>query len=266
MQNSEDYASFMHEIKNPLNAIYSVAQLLELENGKVTQKDLNDYVNLLIRSINSIKEIERDFDEYRKTGKMLLARTTVNINLLIYQILEEFITDIQNHGIHVKTNIKVARAYTDANKLKQVLRNIISNAIKYRKIKPTILTRRASSGLIEQGKTSMSNSVVDVLSPKGNDILDDTSPQIYIECKTHSNDKGSYVKIIIQDNGIGMDERELERLGTPFYRSKRVDQPGTGLGISIVKKIATCLNWDINIKSQLGKGTIISIMLHHILG
>lgn len=218
----DTYSIFMHELKNPLNAIYGIAQILETENSIEEQKK---YIKLLIKSINSIMKLDKDFDIYRKTGKPTLNRSTINVSNIINQLIEEYKPLAKENNIEIKSNIKASRAYTDNSKLEQALRNIISNAIKY----------------------SDSNK-------KHKSIL--------IECRNI----GSGVKICISDNGIGMNKEELSMIGTPFYRSKKIEQPGTGLGLCIVKKLSKLLNWEFSIESNPQIGTTVVIILYHIMG
>lgn len=67
--------------------------------------------------------------------------------------------------------------------------------------------------------------------------------------------------ITIRDSGIGMSKIELEKLGTEFYRSKRIERDGTGLGWALIKKISSMMNWKILISSILHKGTVVTIEL-----
>ena len=84
---------------------------------------------------------------------------------------------------------------------------------------------------------------------------------IDVKCYT----KKSKSIIIIRDYGIGMTEEELEKIGTPFYRSKKIDRSGTGLGISIVKKISKLLNYNFTIKSANSKYTEVKLVIFHIV-
>lgn len=70
--------------------------------------------------------------------------------------------------------------------------------------------------------------------------------------------KEKYIKINIMDNGKGMSEEELNRLGTPFYSTKT---QGTGIGTTVCFNIVHHLNGKIKIKSKVNKGTTFSIYL-----
>jgi PAS domain S-box-containing protein len=76
------------------------------------------------------------------------------------------------------------------------------------------------------------------------------------------NNTSEYLKLTVIDQGIGMNPEELEKIFEPFSRSENVANiPGTGLGLSIVKRAVSLLNGDIDIHSQRGEGTTITIRL-----
>lgn len=122
-----EHSMFMHEIKNSLNVIYGVAQLLPVS----TPGEVQQYSDLIIQSIKNIKTIESDFDIYRKTGRIEIKYDLVNINNLINEILDEYKQMIQKYNVNVIFKQKPVKVFTDEGKLRQTLSNLLSNAIKY---------------------------------------------------------------------------------------------------------------------------------------
>jgi light-regulated signal transduction histidine kinase (bacteriophytochrome) len=113
--------------------------------------------------------------------------------------------------------LPVVRA--DATQMNQVLQNLISNAIKFRREEP---------------------------------------PQVHISAT-----KGSKEWIFsVKDNGIGIDPQLFDRLFILFQRLQpREKYPGTGIGLSIVKQIIENHNGTINLKSEVGSGTEVTVVL-----
>lgn len=77
---------------------------------------------------------------------------------------------------------------------------------------------------------------------------------------------GRYVKVSVEDNGVGMNEESQKRLFSEFFREKRAETSqvtGTGLGLSIVKRIVDFYHGRIEVQSQVGKGTTFTVWLLH---
>jgi PAS domain S-box-containing protein len=68
------------------------------------------------------------------------------------------------------------------------------------------------------------------------------------------------IKITVRDNGIGIPDKELDKIFEPFYRLKTLPREGTGIGLSVVKQLVHDMAGEYTIESELGKGTIISIL------
>ena len=61
-------------------------------------------------------------------------------------------------------------------------------------------------------------------------------------------------------------KKEMELVGKPFYRSKRIERPGTGLGLCTTIKLAKLLGWHMHIESEINAGTSVRFTLYHITG
>jgi signal transduction histidine kinase len=81
-------------------------------------------------------------------------------------------------------------------------------------------------------------------------------------------DKGDRVRLSIEDQGIGMDKKEVGRIFEKFYRTKRAEQSGeagTGIGLSIVEQIVTQHGGAIHVESEPGKGSKFTLLLKRAL-
>lgn len=210
----DDTNLFMHEIKNSLSNIYLLSELLDNEKDG---ESIKKYSKLIRESINQIRAIEKDYNDYRKLGVISNNHAVVNLKKVICDIIEEYKVNAEEKKITIDVDIKTCFVVTDATKIKQVMSNLVSNAIKYNR---------------ENGS-------------------------VYIRCMK----VGANIFININDTGIGMSEDELSKIGEPFYRSKRIDVLGTGLGISLVKKIVKFMNWKLDISSKFGTGTTITVVI-----
>ena len=83
--------------------------------------------------------------------------------------------------------------------------------------------------------------------------------KISISCKKRNKDE---IKVRISDEGVGMDDKTIEHAFDKFYQGDTSHATkGNGLGLALVKKILELFNGTINIRSRLGSGTIISVIL-----
>jgi signal transduction histidine kinase len=203
---------FLHEIKNSLGNIYVISDLLLIEEDLTESKKL---AMLLKSSIDQIRAIERDYNMFRKLGRETIDFSTVNVPTMLMSIIDEFKPIAEKDNVKITCTTKACRIYTDKTKLRQVLVNFISNAIKY---------------------------------SNGDGV-------VTISC--HS--LGNRTRIVIKDNGIGMSPEEIKLLGTPFFRSKRIERDGTGLGWAFIKKTCQLLNWTYDIQSVINTGTTITL-------
>jgi signal transduction histidine kinase len=211
-----EYETYIHEIKNPLNVIFGIAQVLKT----ASKKEVDQYADMIASSVKQIKAIDADFSMYRNTGNADVKYRVVDVRSMLKEIVVEQQQLADEYEVLFATKLSRARAFTDDSKLRQAITNAITNAIKYN---------------VKNGFVS-------------------------IECYT----VGSDIHMDITDTGIGMSKKELELIGIPFYRSKTIDRPGTGLGICTMIKLAKLLNWDLKIDSNVDQGTSFHFVLHHV--
>ena len=76
--------------------------------------------------------------------------------------------------------------------------------------------------------------------------------------------EGSFIKVVVKDNGVGISKHHLSEITKPFYRvqeNSEIAAAGTGLGLSIVKSLLDAHHCDFNISSAVGKGTTVEFFL-----
>ena len=205
-----DLSCFIHEIKNSLGNIKNLTELLQ------DLSDFEEHKRLIIESTNRINQLCDDYVKYAISGIDDIQLADIQLYDFIIDILNEYEYQIKNKKLQVIFKCYQSNIKADPTKLKQVLHNIISNAIKY----------NSREGIL------------------------------FIECKN-----GNKCVITIKDTGIGMTKDEIRCIGTPLYRSQRTNAEGTGLGLSIVKKIADQCKWMLDIKSMLGIGTAVTLVI-----
>jgi two-component system, sensor histidine kinase len=218
----EFLSSMSHEIRTPLNGILGFTDLL-LGNSSLdadTKKQL-EYIKMsgdvLLVIINDILDLAKI-----ESGQISLYAKPFNLSKLIQLIYDTFSIKIQGKGIDFEISIdkKVpAILIGDSIRVSQILFNLISNAIKFTPLK---------------GKVALKIN------------FDKEDAGFY------------YIKVTVKDSGIGIPADKIETIFDPFIQVSNDaarKYGGTGLGLTIIKKIINIMNGKIQVKSKLNVGT-----------
>ena len=221
-------SNMSHDIRTPMNAIVGMTALAKKyidEKARVTDA-LNkiDAASVhLLSLINDILDMSRI-----NSGKLEITPELFSLPVLIHDTVSLIRPQLEKRGHRFELladELETESFYGDTLRIRQILVNILSNAVKYTP---------------DGGEIS--------LSVKELDGEEDIKTVVFI-CK---------------DNGMGMSRDFVERIFEPFERvnnSTISGIEGTGLGMSIVKKLVDAMHGHIEIDSELSKGTAISISL-----
>ena len=220
-----------HDIRTPMNAIIGYTQLLE--NNLDNKKQALDYISklkssstILLSLINYILEMTQI-----ESGKLDLKKEIGDLDDLVKNINVVVEPLIKEKKLHYSYHLEIKHHHIicDKTKLREIVLNILSNAIKY--------------------------------TPEGGNV------ELLIQEISFENNKVKYHFIII-DNGIGMKEDFLPHIFEEFAREKTSTEskvPGVGLGLPIVKSLIDMMNGTIQVESKLNKGTKFTVELSFLL-
>lgn len=216
---SEFLSRMSHELRTPMNAILGFSQLLEVGNLAPNQRKAVHHIlnsgNHLLDLINEVLDITRI-----ESGKLSLSLETIRVNTLIEEVLGIVKPIARVNLVQIEFNQKEELyVQADIQRLKQILINLVNNAIKYNV-------------------------------PEGKVILNVTQ-------KDNDEKSLSMVRISVADTGIGINPVDIMRLFTPFERigADRSIIEGTGLGLAVVKKLTEAMDGKVGVTSTLGKGS-----------
>jgi len=226
MAKSQFLATMSHEIRTPMNGVLGALDLLKHSGLNAPQRDL---VRTASSSGTSLMAILNDVLDHSKieAGKLNLFGTPLSLHTLAVSVVSLFRGNAENKGLELSLHRDPDLedwVIADGQRLKQVLLNLVGNAIKFteRGEVALFITRESASASIEQ------------------------------------------VRFDVRDTGIGISKEALTRLFQPFQqadgsRSRR--QGGTGLGLAISQRIVEAMGGRIEVQTTPGSGSRFSFVL-----
>ena len=211
-----------HDIRTPMNAIIGFTSMAKKH---LTEPELaNEYLNKVDMSSQHMLRIVNDILDMARidSGKVELETAPINIYKECYATDALFRSEMESRQIDfsVKIDIKDEVVLGDAMRIKQIIINLVSNAMKYTK---------------PGGKVELS----------------------YLQT-AHTEDDFAHFSISIKDTGIGMSEEYQRHLFEAFERERTATVSGiegTGLGLAISKQLADLMGGTLTCNSKLGEGT-----------
>jgi two-component system, NtrC family, sensor histidine kinase HydH len=232
-------AGLAHEVKNPLGAIKGAAQLLE-EVGAGAQEDpaAGEFVGIILEEVNRLDRVVGSFLDYARphAGNPI----PLDLNAAVRRTVQILSSQISDGGIDVQLDLgePLRRAKIDPEKFRQVLLNLLQNAIQAMdgrgKVTVSTQMRRSTRGRVPP--------------PDGTLPSSRRSPA----------DESELVEVSVRDTGPGISPKVLRNLFVPFFTTKT---EGTGLGLAISQSIVQNAGGTIEVHSQPGAGTRFTIVL-----
>jgi len=225
-------ANMSHELRTPMNAIIGYTDLLLDEvdgplndDQKASLKKVAANARHLLQLINDVLDISKI-----ESGKIELRTGELDLKELIDGIMVTFEPLIAKKGLTFSINIEngAEKLYADYDKAKQILINLISNAVKFTHQGGITINARVS----ERGKDREGN------------------PQ--------------FIEISVADTGIGIKREDLDRIFDKFAQadiSTTRQYEGTGLGLSIVRGLVALHKGMVWVESEVGKGSTFYVLL-----
>lgn len=212
-----------HDLKSPIRTIRSFIGLIQNRASTKLDSSENMYLSLVSDAADDMYALVNDLLEYSKANALDLTVSEVNLPALIENVTRQLSHEIEERGAKITTrNLPPTPMLVDEVKMRQVLQNLIGNALKF--------------------------------------VPDDRMSQVEISYKSLSS--GAH-QIIISDNGIGINPEYYDDVFEPFKRlNTKQEYMGTGLGLSLVKRIVDKHDGKIWIEANEPCGTKFILEIH----
>ncbi|NVO10231.1 MAG: response regulator [Bacteroidales bacterium] len=219
-------ANMSHEIRTPLSSIIGLSR--QIEKTELNTKQ-TDYIKLLTSSSNHLLSVINDILDFSKieAGQMKIENLPFNLLEVLQESLNTMRQKANEKGISldlITNNLGNTTLWGDPFRLKQIVLNLLSNAIKF----------------TDSGSVTLISSFADI------------------------NEDFVRVRITVKDTGIGISPEHQSFIFEEFTQadpSTTRKYGGTGLGLTIVKRLAELQGGEVNIESQQGEGTSINITI-----
>ena len=242
---SEFLANVSHELRTPLNAIVGFVDLLrDGVYGDLAPRQTSPVERIAASATHLRHLVDQVLDLAKITaGRLEVQTDVVDLRAFVLAVASEMESLVTERGLTLSLGVgaTLPRLRTDPTHLRQILVNLIGNAIKY----------------TPQGTVAVRASIVDNHG-EGQEREQTRTPMARRE--------GLWVGIQIMDTGIGIAEADKERIFDEFEQvgaGPRGDsmQRGTGLGLSISRRLARLLGGEIAVESKVGRGSTFTLWL-----
>ncbi|HXC04013.1 MAG TPA: ATP-binding protein, partial [Bacteroidia bacterium] len=210
-----------HDLQEPLRKIQSFGDRLKTGERDQLSEQGKDYLDRILNAASRMQNLINDLLAFSRVSTRVQEFSSINLNTLLKEVLSDMEVSIERAGAEVVSEL-LPTIPGEPTLIRQLFQNLISNAVKFRK--------------------------------------PDIAPRIRIYSKTVTG-SNPHVDLYFEDNGIGFDEKYLDKIFNIFQRLEGQKYEGSGIGLAICKKIALKHGGTITAKSEPGKGALFIVSL-----
>jgi cell cycle sensor histidine kinase DivJ len=253
-------ATMSHELRTPLNAIIGFSEMLREEGAlKIDAKQRHDYAHLINESGHHLLSVVNGILDMSKieSGNFEIMPEPVAAERVIAECCDLLALRAREAGVDVVVRLpeRLPALVADKRALLQIMLNLLSNALKFTSRGGRVtITAVAETGQ-ESAQESAQESIQESEQKSAHEPDSDSGPDSGHE---------AHMLITVEDTGVGIGTDDLPRVGEPFFQARSSydrRHDGTGLGVSIVKGLLALHGGVMEIESQVGEGTRVTVHL-----
>lgn len=220
-----------HDLQEPLRKIQAFGDRLRSKYGESLREDGRDYLERMQNAARRMHILINDLLAYSRVTSKAQPFVEVNLDEIARDVINDLEARVQQTGGKVEL-LSLPTIEAEPIQMRQLLQNLIGNALKFRRpeVPPVV---RVSGRTLSAEEAGLSEGQA-----------------------------GEVCELEVADNGIGFDEKYLDRIFTPFQRlHSRSDYEGTGMGLAVCRKIVERHGGTISARSAVGQGTTFVVLL-----
>lgn len=208
-----------HDFRAPLRAMQGFADALVEDYEGTLEETGQDYLRRISKAAGRMEQLIDDLLAFSRLSRMELVLGPVNPDDVFRQVLANLDAQVKENNAHIVISPDLSFVYANRTACLHIFQNLISNAIKFSGPNPAFI-------------------------------------RISAELRTVEHKGKRFVRIWVEDNGIGIPKAQQQRIFEPFERLHGMSEyPGSGIGLAIVDKAARRMQGNCGVESEVGAGS-----------
>jgi two-component system, LuxR family, sensor kinase FixL len=228
-----------HDLQEPLRKVQAFGDRLNKKYAEDLPEEGRDYIRRMSDAASRMQRLINDLLTFSRVTTKAEPFQTVSLTKIVAEVVSDLEVRIEETGAQVKIG-ELPEIDADPTQIRQLMQNLLGNALKF----------------TQPGKTPYIEIFAEEFSDKGASFVLEGE-----KIQTRTGDNRMY-QIWIKDNGIGFDEKYLDRIFTVFQRLHgRTEFEGSGVGLAVCRKIAERHHGSITAQSKEGEGSTFIVTL-----
>lgn len=235
-----------HDLQEPLRKVQAFGDRLSRKYSDSLGDEGNDYIRRMRDAAGRMQVLINDLLTFSRVTTKAKPFQKIDLNKIVGEVVSDLEIRIEKTNGQVEIG-ELPEIDADPVQMRQLLQNLIGNALKFHKANESPVIKVFAQKIVNEEKESLINA----------DEIHST-----ITDEKLNNAENNFFQLVIKDNGIGFDEKYLDRIFTVFQRLHgRSEYEGSGIGLAVCRKIVERHNGQITAHSEPEKGATFIVTL-----